>query len=106
MSPHRDSEVSRMSSSWDSPRKSFTEACNDDDSPGPGHPQSLGNGANGKDPPSRAVIAIGLRNANLEKRAIAAARRIGKVEVDHGDTSCKTPDAEPYILKASARKKT
>jgi len=36
----------------------------------------------------------------------AAARRIGKVEVDHGDTSCKTPDAEPYILKASARKKT
>ena len=30
---------------------------------------------------------------------LAAARRIGKVMVDHGDTSCKTPDAESYIIK-------
>ena len=24
---------------------------------------------------------------------------MGKVEVDHGDTSCQTPDAIPYIEK-------
>jgi 3-methyladenine DNA glycosylase AlkD len=52
---------------------------------------------------NNAVIAIGTRNPALEKRAIAAARRIGTVEVDHGETGCKTPDAEAYILKARAR---
>ena len=52
-----------------------------------------------------AVIAIGVSKPALEKEAIAAARRIGKVEVDHGETGCKTPDAEAYILKAKARKK-
>lgn len=55
-----------------------------------------------------AVIAIGGRNATLRKAAIAAAKRIGKVEVDHGDTACKTPDAATYIEKtwayASAKK--
>ena len=35
---------------------------------------------------------------------IAAAQRIGKVEVDHGDTDCKTPDAVSYIKKSLARK--
>ena len=52
-----------------------------------------------------ALIAIGLRNATLEKRAIAAARRIGPIEVDHGETGCKTPDPIPYIQRAKARKK-
>jgi hypothetical protein len=52
-----------------------------------------------------AVIAIGLRNSKLEKLAIAAAKRIGKVEVDHGETSCKTPDAVAYIQKAKSRMK-
>ena len=46
-----------------------------------------------------ALITIGGRNAVLRKAAIAAAKRIGKVEVDHGDTACKTPDAVPYIEK-------
>ena len=46
-----------------------------------------------------AVIAIGGRNAAMRKLATAAAKRIGKVEVDHGDTSCKTPDACEYIAK-------
>ena len=32
----------------------------------------------------------------------AAAKRIGKVEVDHGDTACKTPDAAEYIEKSWA----
>ena len=49
------------------------------------------------------LIAIGIRGGALEVEAIAAARRIGKVVVDHGETGCKTPDAEPYILKARAR---
>lgn len=46
-----------------------------------------------------ALISIGGRNAALRKVAIAAAKRIGKVEVDYGDTACKTPDAGPYIQK-------
>jgi hypothetical protein len=46
-----------------------------------------------------ALIAIGVRSAGLRKLALAAAKRIGKVEVDHGDTSCKTPDAAAYIAK-------
>jgi 3-methyladenine DNA glycosylase AlkD len=47
------------------------------------------------------LIAIGRRNAELQKPALAAAKRIGKVEVDHGDTACKTPDAAEYIRKKS-----
>lgn len=53
---------------------------------------------------NNALIAIGMRNKKLEKRAIAAAKRIGKVEVEHGETGCKTPDAIPYIKRAAARK--
>jgi len=45
------------------------------------------------------VITLGGRNAALRKAATATAKRIGKVEVDHGDTSCKTPDAVAYIEK-------
>jgi 3-methyladenine DNA glycosylase AlkD len=47
-----------------------------------------------------AVIAIGCRSAGLRKAALAASKRIGKVEVDHGDTACKTPDAAESIAKA------
>ncbi|MBI2922239.1 MAG: DNA alkylation repair protein [Planctomycetes bacterium] len=49
---------------------------------------------------NQAVIGIGFRNASLRKAATAAAKRIGPVEVDHGDTACKTPDAAAYIDKA------
>lgn len=52
-----------------------------------------------------ALIAIGIRSRELEVRAIATARRIGRVEVDHGDTACKTPDAEAYILKTRQRQR-
>ena len=58
-----------------------------------------------RDAMNSALIAIGMRNSKLEKKAIAAARRIGKVDVDHGQTSCKTPDAESYILRAKQRRK-
>jgi 3-methyladenine DNA glycosylase AlkD len=54
---------------------------------------------------NQTLIAIGARNPRLTELALAAARRIGKVEVDHGDTSCKTPDAADYIHKMLARKK-
>ena len=57
-----------------------------------------------RDTMNSALIAIGLRNPVLRKKAIDAARRIGKVEVDHGETGCKTPDAEAYILKAVAKR--
>ena len=46
-----------------------------------------------------ALIAIALVDKECEAKTLAAARRIGKVMVDHGDTSCKTPDAESYIIK-------
>lgn len=52
-----------------------------------------------RDVMNTALITIGGRNAALRKIALAAAKRIGKVEVDHGDTSCKTPDAAAYIEK-------
>lgn len=52
-----------------------------------------------------ALISIGVYKPALRDKAIEAARRIGKVEVDHGETSCKTPDAVPYIEKASKRKR-
>lgn len=52
-----------------------------------------------------ALISIGSFRPSMKERALAAAKRIGKVEVDHGDTSCKTPDACSYILKASKRAK-
>lgn len=49
-----------------------------------------------------AVILIGGRNAVLRDAALAAAARIGPVDVDHGDTSCKTPQAAEQIAKAWA----
>ena len=52
-----------------------------------------------KEAMNMAVITIGGRNAALRKAATAAAKRIGKIEVDHGDTDCKTPDAVAYIEK-------
>ena len=56
---------------------------------------------------NNALIAIGGRNdASLRDAALAVSKRIGKVQVDHGDTSCKTPDAAPYIKKMWDRRKT
>jgi 3-methyladenine DNA glycosylase AlkD len=52
-----------------------------------------------RDAMNTALIAIGVRNQGLRKKALAAAARIGKVEVDHGETNCQTPDAAAYIEK-------
>ena len=51
-----------------------------------------------------ALIAIGGSQPALQKKALAAAGRIGKVEVDHGETGCKTPDAADYIKKMAERR--
>lgn len=50
------------------------------------------------------LIAIGGRNEALRACATAAARRIGPVVVDHGETSCKTPEAVAYIDRMWARR--
>lgn len=49
-----------------------------------------------------AVITIGLRSPGLRRNAVASAKRIGPVVVDHGETNCKTPEAVGYIEKAFA----
>ena len=48
------------------------------------------------------LIQLGLRNPALRAAAEAAAARVGRVDVDHGDTACKTPDAVASIAKAWA----
>jgi 3-methyladenine DNA glycosylase AlkD len=58
-----------------------------------------------RDAMNSALIATGIRNAGLQKSALAAAAKIGRVDVDHGQTGCKTPDAAAYILRAVKRKK-
>lgn len=52
-----------------------------------------------------ALIAIGSRNELLQNKALLTANIIGKVEVDHGETGCKTPDAAGYILKTTEYRK-
>ncbi len=46
------------------------------------------------------VIMCGTYVAPLGAKAIATARKLGKVVIDMGDTACKVPDAESYILKS------
>ena len=45
------------------------------------------------------VIAVGCYVAPLDKAAKATAKKLGKVEVDMGDTACKVPVATAYIAK-------
>jgi len=51
-----------------------------------------------------ALIAIGGAMPGLRARALAAAEAIGRVQVDHGETGCKTPDAAAMIVKMAARR--
>ena len=46
------------------------------------------------------IICCGTYVAALGDKAIAAAKKIGRVEVDMGNTACQVPDAVPYILKS------
>ncbi len=52
-----------------------------------------------------ALISIGSCKPKFRKKAIEAAKRIGKVEINHGETTCKTPDAALYIEKAAKRRR-
>lgn len=52
-----------------------------------------------------ALIAIGGYRPELRDPVLAAAARIGPIEVDHGDTACETPAIAPYIAKMAARQK-
>jgi hypothetical protein len=45
------------------------------------------------------VIAVGCYVEPLLEKAKAAAKAIGKVEVDMGETACKVPLATEYIEK-------
>jgi hypothetical protein len=47
---------------------------------------------------NQALIAIGAR-ASVSKRALAVAKRVGRVEIDQGNTSCKTLVAYDRIRK-------
>lgn len=49
------------------------------------------------------VIALGSYVPSLTADALAAARDIGSVSVDVGNTACKVPDAAGYIGKVKAR---
>lgn len=46
---------------------------------------------------NQALICIGVRNGKLRRKALAAAKRIGRVEVDHGESGETTPDAVGYL---------
>ncbi len=51
-----------------------------------------------------AVIAIGVHKSELRDEAIEAGERIGAVEVDHGDTACKTPEIVSSIKRQRKNK--
>jgi len=48
------------------------------------------------------VITVGWSVKPLTKKALAAAAKLGKVEVDMGDTACTIPVATDYIKKVMA----
>jgi len=52
---------------------------------------------------NNALIAIGSSNDELTQEALDVARKIGVVDVDHGKTGCKTPDATFKISKMIER---
>ena len=49
-----------------------------------------------------ALIAIGGVRPALRATAQAVARHLGTVEVDHGETGCRTPDAREAIARVAA----
>jgi 3-methyladenine DNA glycosylase AlkD len=50
---------------------------------------------------NNALIALATVGPKAKKAALAAAKAIGKVHVDHGETNCKTPDAASAIAKVT-----
>lgn len=58
-----------------------------------------------KDAMNNAMLAIGLRNAKLNKRAAQVAKKIGKVEVDYGDNSCQAIDCIKHLTNPALQKR-
>ena len=53
---------------------------------------------------NNALIAMGGSIPSVRDRALAAARTVGVVHVDHGETGCRTPDAVGMISKMVAHR--
>ena len=53
---------------------------------------------------NNALIAMGGSMPAVRERALAAARSVGLVHVDHGQTGCRTPDAVDMIGKMVAHR--
>lgn len=49
-----------------------------------------------------ALIGIAASSPKLKTTVLAAAKRIGPIQVDHGDTGCVTPAIAPYLAKMEA----
>lgn len=52
------------------------------------------------------IIAVGSFVKPLKTKAVRAAKAVGLVTVDHGDTACKTPLASEYIDKVAKMGRT
>ena len=50
------------------------------------------------------LIAIGLRDESLRRSVLELDARIGPVQVNHGETGCKTPAIAPYIDRTLAHR--
>ena len=55
---------------------------------------------------NNALIAVGIRNPTLMEKALTVAEVVGEVDIDHGQTNCKTPFAPDYIARTVKRKKS
>lgn len=58
-----------------------------------------------RDAMNNALIAIGLRNDILEKRALNAAGKMGDIEISRGEGMFKTPNATEYIKRVKRGRK-
>jgi 3-methyladenine DNA glycosylase AlkD len=52
-----------------------------------------------------ALIAIGGRSKQMNRKAMAVAKKIGTITIDYGDTSCKNPDAVDSLTAQRSRGK-
>jgi 3-methyladenine DNA glycosylase AlkD len=50
-----------------------------------------------KDSMNNSIFTIGMRNKNLNRKAVAVAKKIGKVKVDYGDNSCEAIDCIKHL---------
>jgi len=58
-----------------------------------------------KDSMNNSIFTIGMRNKNLNTKAVAVAKKVGKVEVDYGDNSCEAIDCIKHLTGERVQKK-